>query len=185
VERSRRQESVIETSRLVLSPFSGRDFDEMHALWTKPDIRRHLFDGEIIPGEKAREFLRRSERDFEERGFGLWGVRRKGSEPLIGFCGLFSGEEADAAELLYGFDRKAWGEGFATEAAGAAVRAGFERAGLSRIFASADEPNAASIKVMERLGMSFEGREVRDGETLVRYEIRDGGLSGEDANPVR
>ncbi len=162
--------SVIEIPRLVSTPLSGRDLDETHALWEGPDVRRHLFDDEIVSKEKAGAFLHRSERDFEGRGCGLWGVRRRGGESLIGFCGLFSsGEKPGEAELPGGLDRKAWGEGFAAEAV---IHFGFEHAGLSRIFASADEENAASIKVMERIGMRFEGREDREGGYLVYYEIR-------------
>ncbi|MDQ3507361.1 MAG: GNAT family N-acetyltransferase [Actinomycetota bacterium] len=164
--------NVIETSRLVLKPLSGRDLDEMHALWAESGVRRRLVDGKSITREKARDFLRRSDRDFEDHGHGLWGVRRKESENLIGFCGLFSGEEAGEAELLYGLSRSFRGEGFAVEAAEAAILFGFAHAGLVRIRANADEPNVASIKVMERLGMHFEGREVRDGGSLVHYEAR-------------
>lgn len=147
------------------------DLEEIHTLWTEPDMRRHLFDGEAISKVRAEDFLRRSEHDFEERGHGLWGVRRRGSEPLIGFCGLLSVEESGEAELLYGLDRKVWGEGFATEAAKAVIHSGFERAELSRISADADEENTASTKVMERLGMRFEGRGDRGGGTLVHYKI--------------
>ncbi len=88
-------------------------------------------------------------------------MRRKGGRGIIGFCGLLFVRESGEAEILYGLERKVWGEGFAVEAARAAIRFGFEHARLSRIPANADEPNVASIKVMERLGMRFEGREDR------------------------
>lgn len=163
---------AIETRRLLLRPLGAGDLDETHALWTQPDVRRFLFDDEVILEEKALELLRRSERDFEERGYGLWGVRRRGSESLIGFCGLLRDEETGEAELLYGLSREVWGGGLATEAALAVIRHGFERAGLSRVVASADAGNVASVRVMERLGMGFWRREVREGGDLVHYAVR-------------
>lgn len=166
-----------ESGRLSFSPLSGRDLDEMHALWTRPEVLRFLFDGESINREKAGELLRRSERDFEERGHGLWSLRSRDEAGIAGFCGLFPvGDRRDAAELVYGLAPEFWGRGLATEAARAAIRFAFERAKLSKVIASADEPNAASIKVMERAGMRFTRRETREtgGGILVHYEMEVG-----------
>ena len=63
------------------------------------------------------------------------------------------------------------GEGIATEAARAAIRHGFEEAGLDRIVASADTPNTASLRVMQRVGMGYERRETHEGGDTTYYAI--------------
>jgi ribosomal-protein-alanine N-acetyltransferase len=93
-------------------------------------------------------------------------VFEAGSRELIGFCGLrFIGETRDV-ELLYGIHPRLWGRGFATEAARAILQWAFRETTLPRVFAGADLPNAASFRVMEKLGMRFsETRTTGAGET--------------------
>ena len=74
---------TIGTPRLSLRPLGVADAGAAHRLWTDPDVRRHLWDGRIIPRERGVEVLAASERDFAERGFGLWGVHERGAEPPI------------------------------------------------------------------------------------------------------
>jgi len=64
-----------------------------------------------------------------------------------------------------------WGMGFATEAARAVMRYGFEEVGLKRITASANTPNAASLRVMENSGMTYTKREIHDDRDTTYYEI--------------
>ena len=144
----------------------------MHRLWTDPGVRRYLWDGEEIPREKARTMLVQSAESFREHGFGLWAVVDRGSRALIGFCGFWpSGEDGRGGELLYGIATVHWGEGLATEAAGAVIRHGFGKLGLDRIVAGADTQNAASLRVMEKAGMYYDGRDLRNGHDLTYYAL--------------
>jgi RimJ/RimL family protein N-acetyltransferase len=130
----------------------------------------------------VREQITASARSFEERGFGHFAFWPSASPPepdgLVGFAGLRGFGEQGDVELLYAIRPAHGGRGLATEAAGAVVRFGFEKAGLPEILAGADPPNAASFRVMARLGMSFL-REVtiagRPGRyyRLARGELRD------------
>jgi RimJ/RimL family protein N-acetyltransferase len=120
-------------------------------------VRRFLWDAREISREEAEEVLRAGVDSFARNGFGFWGVRPTGNEELIGFCGLrFIGDSPDV-EILYGIHPRLWGRGFATEAARAVVAWAFRETRLPRIFAGADPPNAASLRVMEKLGMRFDG----------------------------
>jgi RimJ/RimL family protein N-acetyltransferase len=67
-------------------------------------------------------------------------------------------------ELLYGLYQNFWGRGLATEAARAVLRFGFEEVGLEEILACADLDNPASVRVMERLGMSYAGERREETE---------------------
>lgn len=148
----------LHTPHLLLRPFRPEDEDALFQLWNDPHVRRYLWDDQAVPREVVREQLALSERDFRERGFGefvLSLAERPGE--VIGFCGLRRIDEGDDVEIMYGLSRDCWGRGLATEAARAVLHFGFEQVGLEDIFAGADFDNAASIRVMERLGMSHDG----------------------------
>ena len=74
--------------RLSLFPLTCAQIEPVHALWTEPEVRQYLWDDEVISLDIARDHLRGSERDFRERGFGLWGLHTGSAGPLAGFCGL-------------------------------------------------------------------------------------------------
>ena len=112
--------------------------------------------------------LRESAASFEERGFGIWGLMNRESGEGIGFCGFRPSEEP---ELVYGLLPGYWNLGLATEAARAAIRYAFERAGIRCITASADTANTASLRVMEKAGMRFERHLTVEGRNLTSYTL--------------
>ena len=90
----------------------------------------------------------------------------------MGFCGLRHLDGGPEVEILYGIQPPEWGRGFATEIAQAVLRYGFETAGLARVWGVADRENVASRRVLEKVGMTFEGLVVIDGREEARYAIR-------------
>ena len=101
---------------------------------------------------------------------------------MVGFCGLFLTGDPPEVELLYGIAPPVWGQGLTTEAARAVLRYGFEELRLVRIVASADVPNVASLRVLEKLGMIFSRRmRTEYGEVvyfvLTREAFRESGQS--------
>lgn len=145
--------------------------DALHNLWTDPDVRRWLWDGEVISRERAEETLRAGIESFERDGFGFWGVSEGDGAELIGFCGLrFIGDSRDV-EILYGIHPRLWRRGYATEAARAVLKWALEEAGLPRVYAGADAPNAASFRVMEKLGMRFDGIRESAAEPITYWVI--------------
>jgi len=162
---------IITTARLSLQPLRLDDLDSIHALWTNPGVRRFLFDDQIISREQAADEINDSIARFEAHGCGLWGARLRQQPELIGFCGYRFFHEPPQLQLLYGFHPVNWSKGFATEAARAMIRFGFEQAGLDFVIASADAPNSASLAVMERAGMRFDRRETIDRLDTVYYKL--------------
>jgi len=106
---------------------------------------------------------------FDERAFCLWKLMPKEAGGLIGFCGLQPLPEAEEIEIGWWLARAWWRRGLATEAARAALRDGFERAGLRRIVAIAQPANTASIRIMQKLGMRFERLTESRGIPVVMY----------------
>ncbi|HIM30009.1 MAG TPA: N-acetyltransferase [Planctomycetes bacterium] len=87
---------------------------------------------------------------------------------MIGFCDL---EDLDAVDVGYRFLPGYWGQGLATEACLASVTFGFEVLGLNRIVGFVLPENVASIRVLEKVGMSSEGEVTYDGLRILRYSI--------------
>lgn len=91
---------------------------------------------------------------------------------MIGHCGLRAVDEWPGdVEVLYALGRPWWGKGFATEAARASVRLGFERLGLPRIVGFALPENAASRRVLEKAGMRLRGETRLFDLDLVWYSV--------------
>ncbi len=164
----------IETDRLWLRPYRSEDFDDLQRLWTDPQVRRYLLDDVVVSGDWVREEIESSHRCFLERGFGQWGVFRAGSSALIGFCGFRFFHQETEPQLLYGLHPSVWGRGFASEAARAMIRRGFEEDGFERIVASADAPNTASLRVMEQAGLEFDRRVMEHGLDTIYYSLSRG-----------
>jgi RimJ/RimL family protein N-acetyltransferase len=88
---------------------------------------------------------------------------------LVGFAGFLRSEE-ETPNLIYGVHPDICGRGYATEAAGAVLSYAFEELALARVKADVDEPNAASVRVLEKLGMRRTRRAVVKGRPLLYFE---------------
>ena len=161
----------IETERLRLRPWRRADLDDLHRLWIDPGVRKYLWDDEVISLEQAASMIESSLESFARHGFGQWAVFAKGAETLIGFCGFRFFGEPPEVELLYGIAPAYWGQGLAAEAARAMLRCGFEEHGFERIYAGADPPNAASFRVMEKVGMICDQRKGVNNLDAIYYLI--------------
>lgn len=161
----------LRTERLTLRPSRLADLEALHELWTDPEVRRFLFDDRRICRDEAREILERSETTFQEAGFGVWLAYRAECEAPTGFAGLLAPDSA-APHLVVGIRPACWGQGLATEAARAVLDHAFAALGLPEVAADVDEPNLRSIRVLEKLGMTLQGRAVVNGHPLLCYGWR-------------
>ena len=145
---------ALETERLILRPWAESDIPELVPLIGAREIAATTLR---IPHpyreEHAREFLRSVGNENEQR----LSIRLRSDGRLCGGVGLHPNRAHYHAELGYWLGVPFWGKGYATEAARAMVRYGFEQIKLHRIFASHFEGNLASTRVLEKLGMRHEG----------------------------
>ncbi|HYB99595.1 MAG TPA: GNAT family N-acetyltransferase [Candidatus Limnocylindrales bacterium] len=168
--------ATLQTSRLLMRPYSREDIDGLHALWTAPDVRRYLWDDIVIPRETAEQAVAASIADVSAHRYGQWSLTlAQGGDGIIGFCGFRPWEDGAEPELLYGLARPYWGRGLAYEAARAALLYLVRTTRAPKVWAATDEPNVASQKVLDRLGMKQ--IESRPGPmwTQLRYELADPG----------
>jgi RimJ/RimL family protein N-acetyltransferase len=161
---------VLETTRLQLRPCQSEDIQLIHTLWTNDRIRFFLFDNRVISSDEAKSFVEDSIANFEQHGYGLWLVFIRDMEHLVGFAGFLSSEEGTPS-LIYGVHPDCWGYGYATEAASAVLSYALDKLALPKVRADVDEPNIASVRVLEKLGMRRTGREVVNGHPLLYFEL--------------
>ncbi|MGF1468865.1 MAG: GNAT family N-acetyltransferase [Sandaracinaceae bacterium] len=167
-----------ETERLLLRAARVDDAEAMYALNTDPDVMRYTH--EPMPASLGEMRARiASYPDFERHGFGRWLCVDKVSGRVIGFAGLKHLSDLGEVDLGYRLLPAYWGRGLATEAARACVEFGFRTLGLESIIGLVLPDNAASRRVLEKVGMRLEGRLRYDGVPCLRYRrARDTGRSG-------
>ncbi len=160
---------VLETTRLQLRPCQIEDIQLVHTLWTNDRIRYFLFDNRVISSDEAQSFVEDSLANFEQHQYGLWLVFMREIDCLVGFAGFLPSKEG-IPSLIYGVDPDRWGNGYATEAASAVLSYALDKLALPKVRADVDEPNIASVRVLEKLGMRQTGREVVNEHPLLYFE---------------
>jgi RimJ/RimL family protein N-acetyltransferase len=147
----------LETARLLLRPFTPADLDDYTQLiFANAAVMHYLPKRELPPRARAERTIALFADHWAQRGYGVWAVTDKITGQLSGHCGLNFVPEAGEVEVLYALRQDRWGQGFATEAARASVRFGFERADRARLIALAVPENIASRRVLEHLGFQYE-----------------------------
>lgn len=165
----------IETDRLLLRPITMQDVDALQAaVYADDEATRYLPGGKAWPLSETRSLVAWWVGHWQARNFGPFAVIDKQTGAFLGDAGLmYMISAGHVIELMYAFGRSAWGKGIATEAVRAAVRHGFETVGLTHITALADPANIASRRVMEKIGMTFEGINARYyGADLAVYTLK-------------
>jgi RimJ/RimL family protein N-acetyltransferase len=162
---------------LVLRRWRSEDVHPYAALCSDLEVMRWIGDGRPSTFDQSQQAIERFERSWLQNGFGLFALEEKLSTELIGFVGLsiptFLPEILPAVEIGWRLARHAWGKGFATEGARAALELGFRRPELDRIVSIHQLGNVASGRIMEKLGMRLERETVHPTHhTAIRvYEI--------------
>lgn len=160
---------VLQTERLTLRPLVAADAELYAAMRYHPEVARWLSVSDADPVEAALAAIGRYELSWQQRRYAPWGLFHDGH--LIGHGGLNFVPEFDATEVLWALHPKAWGKGYATEMAHAALRYGFEDLGLALIFAITRPDNTASQSVMERLGLGYRRNVVYKTIDAVWFDI--------------
>jgi RimJ/RimL family protein N-acetyltransferase len=146
----------LRTSRLRLRQWHDDDLESLAALNADPEVMRYF--PETMTRAASDELAARQRALIDERGWGLWALEAETG--FVGFVGLseprFDAHFTPAVEVGWRLARRAWGFGYATEAARAAVDHGFARLGLREIVSFTTVRNEPSRRVMERLGMTHD-----------------------------
>ena len=167
----------IETPRLLLRPFRHADAPDLFAVYSDPQVFRHIPIGDWKHVDEAHQRIARDVNMMAEGTYVRLAVERREDARVIGEVLLFNfARESRRAEIGYALARRAWGRGYAAEALPPLVELGFRDLELNRIEAIIDPRNTASAKVLGRLGFRHEGT-LRE-HCVVRGETSDSGLYG-------
>jgi RimJ/RimL family protein N-acetyltransferase len=169
---------IITTPRLVLRAFTAEDVGALHRLLNEAGILRYFPTSDPPSRERVQGMISRLLAHWQERGYGLWAVQSLPGGQLMGRCGLQYVTEFDEVEVDFILGKAYWGQGFATEAARASLRFGFETLGLERVIGISHVENKASQRVLEKLGMArVEQRPLWGMECYVYAVERSAGTS--------
>lgn len=169
----------IETNRLRLRHFTLDDLDDLFRLYSDAEIMRYLSSPRTK--EQTQTSLCKHIKQWQEYNFGMWAVNYKERDKMIGRCGLSFLENTPEVELGYVFDKSFWNMGLATEASLATLKYGFETVRLHRIVAIAKPENIASIRVIQKVGMTYEKDAHYYGVDVVYYALSRSAWQPEDS----
>lgn len=163
---------TLDTERLILRGWRDADVAPWAALNADPAVREFL--GPPLTFAESAASVRRFQEGFERNGYGLWAVEIRDTGGFIGFTGLhpLDGMPFDGVEVGWRLARDAWGHGYATEAARAALAYGFGTAGLDEILSVTAATNVRSQAVMRRLGMTTDPADDFDHPRVLSGPLR-------------
>ena len=145
--------TILRTERLTLRPLAPADAEAYAAMRYHPAVAEWLLPAAGDPVDLARAAIERFAQSWQRRRYAPWGLFLAGR--LIGHGGLNFVPEFGETEVLWALHPDAWGHGYATEVARAALAYGFDTLGLNLIFAITLPDNHASQAVMKRLGLTY------------------------------
>jgi RimJ/RimL family protein N-acetyltransferase len=163
----------IGTERLIMRGWRESDRAPWAAMNADPEVRRYL--GPLLTFEQASAWVLSYQDDLDRHGFGFWALEVRASGEFVGFTGLGTVDEEmpfTGVELAWRLARPAWGHGYATEAARAALEHGFGVLGLPEIVAVTMARNLRSRAVMARIGMTTDPAEDFDDPDVDEGPLR-------------
>lgn len=170
--------ALLETERVTLRRFTEADADHLVDLDGDPDVMRYLSGGVPTPPAAIENAILPAFLASYKHGdgYGVWAAIERSGGDFLGWFSFRPLEGADPGEAALGYRlRKAvWGRGYATEVARALIRKGFTELGVLRVVATTYQDNAASRRVMEKVGMM----------PVRAYRMTPGQLLAQDTYPA-
>jgi ribosomal-protein-alanine N-acetyltransferase len=168
---------TLHTARLRLRPFTDEDADSLYALHSNAHVLRYWDSPPWTDRARAHRFIAACRRLADDGTGARLAMDRASDGVFVGWCGLTRwNPDHRSAALGYCLIEEAWGQGFATEGAGALLTWAYETLDLNRVQAEADTRNLASARVLEKLGFALEGTLRED--CVVNGDVSDSWVFG-------
>jgi RimJ/RimL family protein N-acetyltransferase len=163
------------TRRLRLRGWTEEDVERWARITAEPDVMRYVSVRRPLTSDEARAEVRRLSAAWRREGIGHWAVEELQGGLLVGRLGLERHLDwkidPRAVEVGWILAQEAWGNGYATEGGAAALRFGFEVRGCNEIISITDPANRGSLRVMQKLGLSYRGKTEWRRHDVVWYSI--------------
>ncbi|MCY8272724.1 GNAT family N-acetyltransferase [Bacillus sonorensis] len=162
---------ILSTDRLMLRSMTRDDAGHLMEIFGNPTAMTYY--PSTKDEKQTMDWIDWTLGNYERHGTGLWIVENKGTGEFLGQCGIVPQEVEGVSEMEIGylFARRAWGNGYATEAAAACKRYGFEELNLQKLVSLTDINNLPSRKVAERIGMTLEKHTHKWGKEIAVYSV--------------
>lgn len=144
---------IFKTERLLLRAFHDVDAESFFNLNNDPIVMQFTGDVPFKSVQESLEFIK-TYSAYSDFGFGRWTIISKENGACLGWCGLKRHAD-NSVDLGYRLHQQYWGKGYATEAAKGAINFGFDTLGLTEIIGRTARANTASIRVLEKTGMTY------------------------------
>jgi RimJ/RimL family protein N-acetyltransferase len=162
---------TIHTQRLTLRPLQTTDAATLQRIYQVDGVLRYFPNHQPPPLDRIERNLLFQQAHWEQHGCGNWGVLEPGQPEIVGWAGLQFLPETGETEVGFLLDRPFWGRGFATEAALASLKFGFEKFQFPEIIALVHPENLASQRVIAKCKMPYVDHKVYFGIELLRYRL--------------
>ncbi|WP_145172760.1 GNAT family N-acetyltransferase [Gimesia aquarii] len=152
-----RQSIISQTERLLIRPFEMSDVTAACRILCDPEVMK--FSSGVKTPDDVKRWTENRIDEYSQLGFGIWAIVLKKTNRMIGYCGLSEFPDIEGQEEIeigFRFEPCFWSQGYATEAAIAVRDYAFDMLSLTRIIALVDPGNTASIRVIEKIGMTYE-----------------------------
>ena len=164
--------TILETARLTLREMTEADAEHLFLLGQNPKVMRFIH-GELPVTSHDDALAVLSERVFPQYALGLgrWACIEKSSGEFLGWCGVKYLADDGEYDIGYRFFERHWGKGYATESAAAVCDFARRHLQGKRVVGVAERDHAASRRVLEKIGLTFEGYGERDGRAMAVYVL--------------
>jgi RimJ/RimL family protein N-acetyltransferase len=156
---------------LILRGWRRRDLDAHAEMSADPEVMCHIGDGEPLDRAQSRREIAMHIGHWALRGYGQWALERKEDGASVGRAGLWNPPGWPGLEVGWKLARRAWGQGYATEAGRAAIEWTWETLDAPRLISIIQPGNTRSIRVAERLGMRRLEETTLGGQTVAIFCI--------------
>ena len=161
----------LQTERLILRGWRCEDFESYARFMADPEVTRHL-SGELMSRADAWRNMAMLVGHWTLRGYGMWAVERRSDHAFVGRVGLHNPEGWPGLEVGWALGKEYWGQGYATEAAHAAMNYGFLTQDVERLLSIIQVDNRPSQAVARRLGETRgEQREIAHGGRAFQVDV--------------
>ena len=178
---------IFETKRFRIRQATMDDVDGWLSFWNDPEVMRFIYDGDGTWGggeDVVHEVLRKYILYYEAHpGLGDWAVEDKSTGKVVGEVSVEIMQQTGEIEVGYILCKAYWGKGFGTELLLGLLNHCFTQLKLAQVCAVTNPVNAASIRVMEKCGMSFVGRVFDRKVWLLKFALSAKDFTRQTENP--
>ncbi|MDP8227452.1 MAG: GNAT family protein [Candidatus Celaenobacter polaris] len=149
---------ILCTKSLILKKMTLKDAEDLFEYASDPEVTKYITWAPHKSIDDSIDFLKSVLRRYENNEVSEWGIVYKENNKFIGTCGYVLWVPVHSlAEIAFALSGEYWGKGLMTEAVKEVIKYGFEKMNLNRIYARCFMENIGSQKVLEKVGMKFEG----------------------------